>query len=76
MYVWNVYDQEKMLQYQEMGLGGIITGYPQLLEEVLGSYESRHAGMEYAHLRGSPPAAVNMSAHTGRGGGFNQIAQK
>ena len=51
MYVWNVYDQEKMLQYQEMGLGGI-TGYPQLLEEVLGSYESRHAGMEYAHLRG------------------------
>ena len=51
-YVWSVYDQEKMLQYLEMGLGGIITGYPQLLEEVLGSYESRHAGMEYAHLRG------------------------
>ena len=29
-----------------------ITLRPQLLEEVLGSYESRHAGMEYAHLRG------------------------
>ena len=52
VYVWSVYDQEKMLQYLEMGLGGIITGYPRLLEEVLGSYESRHAGMEYAHLRG------------------------
>ena len=32
VYVWSVYDQEKMLQYLEMGLGGIITGYPQLLE--------------------------------------------
>ncbi len=52
MYVWSVYDQEKMLQYLEMGLGGIITGYPRLLEEVLGGYESRHAGMEYVNPQG------------------------
>ena len=52
VYVWSVYDQEKMLQYLEMGLGGIITDYPQLLEEVLGGYESRHAGMEYADPQG------------------------
>ena len=52
MYVWSVYDQEKMLQYLEMGLGGIITDYPQLLEEVLGGYESRHAGMKYVDPQG------------------------
>ena len=37
---------------RDMNMARPPNDYPQLLEEVLGGYESRHAGMEYAHLRG------------------------
>lgn len=42
VYVWSVYDNEKMRQYLEMGVGGIISDYPEELRTVLDTYLAAH----------------------------------
>lgn len=54
VYVWSVYDTEKMLQYLEMGVTGIISDYPEELSQVLGDYIERHSHLEYQR-EGRPP---------------------
>lgn len=47
VYVWSVYDGEKMLQYLEMGVSGIITDYPEEIRRVLDGYLASHPGQPY-----------------------------
>ncbi len=47
VYIWSVVDDEKMLQYLEMGAGGLISDYPETARAVLGRYESTHPDEEY-----------------------------
>ena len=47
VYVWSVYDGEKMLQYLEMGVSGIITDYPGEIRRVLDGYLASHPGQPY-----------------------------
>ncbi len=47
VYVWSVYDSEKMMQYLEMGISGIITDYPAEAVSVLEAYRGSHPGKEY-----------------------------
>ena len=47
VYVWSVYDEEKMLQYLEMGAGGVISDYPEDLIRVRDRYERDHPDVEY-----------------------------
>ncbi len=42
VYVWSVYDDERMRQYLEMGVSGIITDYPEDLRAVLDTYNALH----------------------------------
>ena len=42
VYVWSVYDDERMRQYLEMGVSGIITDYPEDLRAVLDAYNALH----------------------------------
>ena len=44
-YVWSVYDSDRMLQYLQMGVTGLITDFPDIAREVVDSYlaASRHA---------------------------------
>lgn len=45
LYVWSVYDSDRMLQYLQMGVTGLITDFPDIAREVVDSYlsASRHA---------------------------------
>lgn len=45
LYVWSVYDSDRMLQYLQMGVMGLITDFPDIAREVVDSYlaASRHA---------------------------------
>ncbi len=54
VYVWSVYDSEKMLQYLEMGVTGIISDYPEELSQVLGAYRDSHPRLTYQR-EGRPP---------------------
>lgn len=47
IYVWSVYDTEKMQQYLEMGVTGLVSDYPDSLAEVLSDYRASHASEEY-----------------------------
>ena len=47
VYVWSVYDGERMLQYLEMGVSGIITDYPEEIRRVLDGYLASHPGQPY-----------------------------
>ena len=47
VYVWSVYDSEKMLQYLEMGISGIITDYPDEIAAVCKNYRNSHPNAEY-----------------------------
>lgn len=42
IYVWSVNDDERMRQYIEMGVTGIITDWPETAREVLDRYRSTH----------------------------------
>lgn len=44
LYVWSVYDSDRMLQYLQMGVTGLITDFPDIAREVVDSYlaASRH----------------------------------
>ena len=43
LYVWSVYDTEKMLQYLEMGVSGIITDWPEEARAVADRYLASHS---------------------------------
>ena len=47
VYIWSVLDDEKMLQYLEMGAGGLISDYPETARSVLEGYEAAHPGEAY-----------------------------
>ena len=47
VYVWSVYDAEKMRQYLEMGVSGLITDYPEEAAAVVAAYRSEHPWEEY-----------------------------
>ena len=47
VYVWSVYDEEKMLQYLEMGISGIITDCQEEALAVLEDYRSSHPDAVY-----------------------------
>ena len=47
VYVWSVYDNERMLQYLEMGISGIISDYPEEAVSVRERYERANPGIEY-----------------------------
>ena len=47
LYVWSVYDAEKMEQYLEMGISGIITDFPEEALAVRQAYRDSHPGAEY-----------------------------
>lgn len=47
LYVWSVYDREKMQQYLEMGVTGLISDYPDILRGAVDAYEAGHTETEY-----------------------------
>lgn len=40
LYVWSVYDEDKMLQYLQMGVTGLITDFPDIARRVVDSYHA------------------------------------
>ena len=42
VYVWTVYDTDKMEQYLQMGITGLITDWPDLAREVVDRYNAGH----------------------------------
>ena len=58
LYVWSVYDSDRMLQYLQMGVTGLITDFPDIAREVVDSYlaASRHAYQTVAPGGKSPGA--------------------
>ena len=58
LYVWSVYDSDRMLQYLQMGVTGLITDFPDIAREVVDSYlaASRHAYQTAAPGGKSPGA--------------------
>ncbi len=55
VYVWSVYDEEKMQQYLEMGVTGLITDYPGSAAAVRAAYRAGHPGAEYLWQGGGLP---------------------
>lgn len=54
VYVWSVYDTDRMLQYLQMGVTGLITDFPDLGREVVDAYrESTHHRYQSAFPGGS-----------------------
>ena len=47
VYVWSVYDREKMRQYLEMGVSGLISDYPDEAAQVVSAYRGSHPGAAY-----------------------------
>lgn len=47
VYVWSVYDAEKMQQYLEMGVSGLISDYPNDAAKVVDAYRKSHPEAEY-----------------------------
>ncbi|MDE7221600.1 MAG: glycerophosphoryl diester phosphodiesterase membrane domain-containing protein [Oscillospiraceae bacterium] len=47
VYVWSVYDDEKMLQYLEMGVSGIISDYPDSAARVVAGFRQSHPDLQY-----------------------------
>ncbi len=47
VYVWSVYDSEKMQQYLEMGVPGLISDYPEEAVMVVNAYRESHSGVKY-----------------------------
>ena len=47
VYVWSVYDSEKMQQYLEMGVSGLISDYPEEAVMVVNAYRESHPGVKY-----------------------------
>lgn len=41
LYVWSVYDSDKMLQYLQMGVTGLITDYPDFARAVTDAYRAK-----------------------------------
>ena len=59
MYVWSVYDGERMRQYLEMGVSGIITDYPEEIASVLSAYRDSRPQAEYVWQgEGCPPPSI------------------
>lgn len=58
LYVWSVYDSDRMLQYLQMGVTGLITDFPDIAREVADSYlaASRHTYQTAAPGGKSPGA--------------------
>lgn len=58
LYVWSVYDSDRMLQYLQMGVTGLITDFPDIAREVVDSYlaASRHTYQTVAPGGKSPGA--------------------
>ena len=40
LYVWSVYDSDKMLQYLQMGVVGLITDFPDIARDVVDGYRA------------------------------------
>lgn len=55
VYVWSVYDSEKMTQYLEMGITGLITDIPELALEARDTYRDSHPDTEYIWMAGGLP---------------------
>ncbi len=47
VYVWSVYDDERMRQYLEMGVSGLISDYPDEVRRVVDTYRAGHQGTVY-----------------------------
>lgn len=47
VYVWSVYDDEKMRQYLEMGVSGLISDYPDTAAQVAAAYRESHPDVKY-----------------------------
>ena len=60
VYVWSVYDSEKMMQYLEMGISGIVSDYPTEVRAVLDAYQSSHPAAEYQWTGIGPPRRDEM----------------
>lgn len=58
LYVWSDYDSDRMLQYLQMGVTGLITDFPDIAREVVDSYlaASRHTYQTAAPGGKSPGA--------------------
>lgn len=58
LYVWSVYDSDRMFQYLQMGVTGLITDFPDIAREVVDSYlaASRHTYQTAAPGGKSPGA--------------------
>ncbi|MCI8566305.1 MAG: hypothetical protein HFI39_08350 [Lachnospiraceae bacterium] len=48
VYVWTVYDMERMRQYLEMGVIGLITDFPEEAKEVVQAYRQQNEEVRYA----------------------------
>ena len=48
VYVWTVYDMERMRQYVEMGVIGLITDFPEEAKEVVQAYRQQNEEGRYA----------------------------
>lgn len=55
VYVWSVYDSERMMQYLEMGVSGIISDYPEILKPVLDTYLAAHPNQDTLWMGGGFP---------------------
>ena len=55
VYVWSVYDSERMMQYLEMGVSGIISDYPEILKPVLDTYLAAHPNQDTLWTGGGFP---------------------
>ncbi len=47
VYAWSVYDDERMRQYLEMGVSGLISDYPDEVVRRVDEYRKSHSGTEY-----------------------------
>ena len=58
LYVWSVYDSDKMLQYLQMGVVGLITDFPDIARGVVDDYRAHDNAPYRMTAPGQPPQAA------------------
>ena len=62
VYVWTVYDTDKMEQYLQMGVTGLISDWPDLAAGVVEEYNASHGTDQYLWQGEGLPAGETAAA--------------
>ena len=62
VYVWTVYDTDKMKQYLQMGVTGLISDWPDLAAGVVEEYNASHGTGRYLWQGEGLPAGETAAA--------------